>query len=448
MASQFAGRARAKVNSALSRRRSSSIWAILDSLAQRGGSAFVLLVVSWASNPVVVGQISAAMIALTFYQAALEAPIRQTAHRVIRAGESGSDQVQRLALRSGLLGVLGVFLMVLLIYATGFLDSWYPLALLALVPAITATYLLRLIRVQSEGDWQYLAASRVFSISVSLVLSIWLAIQHSATLAVVVQAIVSELIFAILVFRKRLPKVSPAIVLDMAAIRSDLRGTSALSIFGWLRGQTDRIVLLVVAPSAILGFYSLSYAVARAPAEAAVSGSINALRARLASGKSGDFGFIKIVFEQSVKKTAAICVAFYVVACVSSAFLYEFFLGPEWSVALILVPVFASSIFASSFSSNVNALLNHLGLTRRSYRVQVMEILLSIAVGVAFSVDMRLGVVIFVVRDFLSATILWTVSRRFYDSRVIRYWILPFLFSVSISLVFIGYSAMAGYPEF
>ncbi|AMY52597.1 hypothetical protein [Rhodococcoides fascians] len=409
--------------------RRSMVWAILDTLSQRGGAAFVLLVVSWAANPSVVGQISAATIALTLYIALLEAPIRQTAHRVVKTGTEGNRALTVLALKSGVIGSSVVMLLIWLLHELDIISDLYPLLGLGLAPLITSAYLVRMIRIQSMGGWRTLGMARACSVMVSLLLSVFLVLRGSPEAAVVVQVLVGEILFASVVFCTRVaaPVKASAFVRD--SFRRDLVGTAALSVFGWLRGQSDRLALLVVVPSSVLGLYSLSYAVARAPAEAAVAGAINSLRAALAAGPGNDFQYINSTFGSTVKKFTVICAVLFVFSCTLCLLLYVFVLGPEWHYALSAVPLFASSIYASSFSSSVNALLNHLGLSSRSYRVQLLEIVIGICIGLAFLLNFRVGVVSFVAREVVASLLLYYAVRRFVKIRTSFIWILPFAIS-------------------
>lgn len=394
----------------------SAAWSALDVMTQRGAAAVAVLVLAALTDPEIVGVVSIATLLLTLYQALFEAPVRQSGYRAISGGRVGIAAVRRLALFGGIAGSLVLALAissVLLMLSSP--ANQFVLVFYALVPAIVSWYLPGLLIEQHSGRWPSVAVRRIVSVCVGVCLGGSVLLFGEPILAIVVLTCSAELVFAVLTYvtAKRTDE------LDLghdeyrsSVYRRDLFSTCALSVFGWLRGQLDRVSIVSIAGPAVLGSFTLAYAVARAPADAAMAGMSNLFRSELASGAQSSDDFQRL-FARHYIRLVAVGTACFLFATASAFALSLVLDDHEWGSSLSVVPLLASSVYTSAFVWSINALLNHVGLAKRVYVIQWLEIGLSVLVGCVMVQSFTLGVLALLGREFVGACLTYCVARRF-----------------------------------
>ncbi|ETA04890.1 hypothetical protein V525_21705 [Gordonia alkanivorans CGMCC 6845] len=304
----------------------------------------------------------------------------------------------------------------------------------ALVPAIVGWYLPALLVEQHTGRWVAVAARRMVAVFVGLGLAAASLLILEPVFAVVVLTCSAEVIFGALtrMSAKRIDELYEGRAeFDTSVYRHDLLSTCALSLFGWLRGQLDRVAIVAIAGPTLLGSFTLSYAVARAPADAAMAGMSNMFRSELASGLQSSDQFRRLLARQYVRLIVVGTVCFLVSIILS--FSLASFLGDDWRQSLSVVPLLASSVYTSGFVWSVNALLNHVGLAKRVYGIQWFEVCLSVLVGVVMVQSFVLGVAVLLIREFVGACLTSYVARRFVSRLTVARWAGASICSLAVS---------------
>jgi drug/metabolite transporter (DMT)-like permease len=162
------------------------------------------------------------------------------------------------------------------------------------------------------------------------------------------------------------------------------------------------MVLVSVSAQAVLGLYSLGYAVARAPGDAALSGANSLLRARLAHtenevGRLGDVLHDHIVAVLRVLLLALLGLAVGLLGLGIKG------VATSWSSVTILAAIMGGSMLASAFAWSNAVLLNHRQQSARVYPVQLLEIVASLGIGWLLTIDTTLGAIAFFVREVVDA---------------------------------------------
>ena len=202
----------------------------------------------------------------------------------------------------------------------------------------------------------------------------------------------------------------------------DLRQTSVLSLFGWLRGQSDRLWVLVIGGATVLGIYSVAYALARSASDAALVGLTNLYRLGLAKA-----GFTTPAIQRQLRAQVVrvmvlswlcLCMAVVTAVCVE-----YFWRSPSWSGSSRIVPILAFSVFASSVSWSINATLNHTGESRSLYWIQWLEMSLAVVVGILLAHSIFVGAIAVCVREFVGSLLGALAARRYLQARVLFIWL-------------------------
>lgn len=414
------------------------VWAVGDTLVQRGGSAVVLMTLAGLTSPTVVGVIAILTLVLTLYQACVEAPLRQIAFRTLQAGSGGTEFIKRASTTGGFLGSL-----LLLIIATALIlgesmseeAGRVTLLIFALVPLVTSKSLRRLMECQRDGDWRRIAISRMGATFVSFIAAAGFVVIGVPVAAVPVQAFACEVVFWLLI-RPGTPKTAAVVggTQDVSFF-SDFRSTALLSLFGWLRGQGDRLALSIIAGPGALGVYTIGYAFARAGFDGAANGSMNLFRSRLAQGNLSSGSRTNSLFRSQLFLLIVIAGFISGISLVATAILYKLFLGEVWRTSVAIAPMIVASSFACAYTWSMNAYLNHTGQTRKAYKIQWFEIIAGLGVAAVIAWNIYFGIVCLVLRDVLSAIFLAVVAREEIEVRHCLVWGLPCLGSFVLALL-------------
>lgn len=405
-------------------RPSAGILSAADVLIQRGVSSVVVLIMAVFTTPSVVGLVSAATLLVTLYQAAFEAPVRQSGYRALAGSSSDRASLVRVLRVGGLVGGLIVGLSIYFVLLWQNASGWeYIVILYGVIPLIVSWYLVSLLSAQAEGLWATIVYCRLASVFGAALIAVPVLIWFDPVVGVVLQAVLSELLFALPIRALNHSAVARGRGWSLSdGYMRDVRQTSALSLFGWMRGQSDRLWLLVLGGAAVLGSYSVAYALARSAPDAGLVGLTNLYRANLA--KCGfDNESIRRQLRSQVVRVMALSWSGLLLA-VGAAFAVRFLWRTSaWSGSSYVVPILAFSVFASSMSWTLNATLNHTGESRSVYWIQWFEIALSAVVGVLLARSIFVGSVAVCVREVVGSVLVLRVSSRYVAASSLYVWL-------------------------
>lgn len=419
-------------------RARSLLWSAAEGLSQRGATAIATFVLAALTGPSAVGAVAAVVLAIGVYQAGAEVPLRQSGQRLVLAA-GGERRLRRWSRVAGAAG-FAIVATTLGVMSLGYVSGATAVALLpfVLVPIVSSLEVGAVVRLQQLHRWALLASARTVSGVVALAVGVTVALLTHSPLAMAVQFLLAELIFAAAVIRAAHRSQSIDGCGKDSAFRGDFTQTAVSSLLSWSRGQTDRVGIGVLAPPSVLGSYSLATAMSRAPAEAVLSGTANALRVHLAQSSDVD---LRAVVTANERRMQVLMVASAFASAIGVYAVAQFLLGPKWDGALQAVPIFIASVFATAHALVCGVLLNHLGLSRRAYSTQAAEALLSLGIAAGALVDLRLGAILFLVRECSAALAMSWWARHWITRRAMLLWGAP----TCASLLVLALLAVGGF---
>ncbi|QHC59315.1 oligosaccharide flippase family protein [Rathayibacter sp. VKM Ac-2760] len=373
----------------------SSSNAALERLVSRGASAVVGLVVAVAVSPAEAGVYAMASLALTLLQEVGENTMRQLGVAMWRR-DGGAELVRRSAVLISCGGAAVMAAVVGTLLATSAASPAQTLALLPFVAvaALQGASIPALTRAQYDGRWASISRSQAVGSVVSVVVCVPLA-PVVGIAAGSLQTCITE---GILLLLLRRTGTTPVPDLPRRPVLRDLVLPSVQSnFFGWLQGQTERILVTVLAGATTLGLYSIASQVARAVTDAVVLGLTNVLRSRLATAgtEAERCAVLRSILSQAIG--AALTVETTMVAI--DLLVLGRILEPSWHPALLIVPVLAISSVPLACTWCVSSFLIVQGRAGVLLPWHWVGVGLGIGVGVTLAQDLLLGASSAVARD-------------------------------------------------
>lgn len=423
-------------NSARNRSVWGLIWSGVDGLVRRGASSVLALLLAVVADPGKVGFYSACFIVLTLYQGWFEGPVRQASQRLFRDPE-GRSYLHSLVRRGGVIGAIVIIVGVLGIgiYFGSPASDLTPMIFISLVPLLSSASMMRIIVVQRQGQWGRLANYRLIASLSALLLAVPTLLLTGSLWAVPIQAVVAEAI-PLLLLRRVLVTRTEIEVPSTASkeSRSHVWQSVGPQIFGWIRVQTDRVILIVLGAASTLGVYSMALSVARVPLEAAMQGFVNHLRTELATNPyEAEHG--RRVLYSFHKRSYLVSISYMAIVVLLGIPLLKLFLSKEWHAIYPAISVLAVSAIPLVHSTGLMNTLIHFGRHKKIYPTQTIGIILAVVGGVVLSWDLYVGAWIFVLREAVVAVALTFVGRDFVTRRGLALLIAYVLAGVLISFI-------------
>ncbi|MGT2425267.1 oligosaccharide flippase family protein [Amnibacterium kyonggiense] len=365
----------------------SLLLALMERLVNRGASAIVTFAMALFVSPAAAGAYAFGVLALTFAQGVGEAVLRQIGVAAWRY-EGGGAQLRRLSRIIAWSGGAFVLGAITLAWALG-LYGFGPFLLLtpfAAVAVIQGLFAPAITLAQYHGRWSRLTRVQSIGGVLSLVVAVPL-LPFGGIASAVLQTVVSETVFAVWAGRgARVPTPDRG--------RADvLRGfyvpTAVSNLFGWFAGQSDRLLVTILAGAGPLGLLSLALAVSRTATDAVLSGILNLLRSRLAAAGSDEERSRS--FTHVVARAMAIAAALQVFVTVLSFWPLPLLLHSEWDPALHVVPLLAVYGVPAAAAYSASAAMIDAGRAKDLRVVNVVSLLFAAVEGVVLSFSLPLG---------------------------------------------------------
>ncbi|MDT3316722.1 oligosaccharide flippase family protein [Microbacterium sp. KSW4-11] len=384
---------------------------MIERVVNRGASAVVGLVVAVFVSPSEAGLFAMASLVLTFFQAIGDQTIRQIGVRVSRH-VGGPIYIRRF---SALLGGLTLLAVTGFIFLAGLVQiaQWnevIKLAPLAIVPIAMVWSLPNVVSAQATGGWLRLARAQwvasLGSLCVALPLAPLVGIAAAAA-----QSAVAEILILVLLRRKNVDGELPRVrFTSRFLVPTALSGT-----LGWVQGQADRLVVSILAGTSLLGVLSLASSVARVPADAALAGYVNLIRAEL--GGADDQVAKRVLVQYHLTRVLTVAASIQVTIILLSVSVLSRFLNDDWDAALKLVPLLTASVIPSAVVWVLSAVLIDSGRAAVLIPWQFVGVALSSVSGFAFAASLFWGAVIAWGRDIIALAARGYLARRVLNAR-------------------------------
>lgn len=373
--------------------RSASVLAILERLINRAASAVVGLAMVFFASPREVGLYAGAVVVYSLAQTVGEFALRQTAAPLWRA-EGGPELIRRAALVCGGCTAILVAGYAAVMWGSGRAsgDEALLLATLAIAGLVGALGLPRLTYAQAIGDWRPLARKQLLASAASVVVGLAL-VPWSGIGGGIAQTVTVEVLFVALLTRAG--TLSPSGVPTSSPTRQ-LRHMSVSNLFGWLQGQSERVVVGVIGGPVLLGFYAIAFQIARSLSDPAATGLATLLRNRL-SEPGADRGE---VFRATVRRAAQFGLVLQLCTVCIAVIPLSLLLPESWDRSLVLAALLTAGLPLVIAQWCISTLLVVEDRTRLMFPWQMLGIAVTVGCGVLMATwSLALGVAGLVLRD-------------------------------------------------
>lgn len=336
------------------------IWSFVERVVPKIASALATLLVAHYVLPKLIGVYAWGILALTLFQAVTDSAIGQVAVRSVMSAE-GFAFLRRYRIWSSLLGgavLLGFLFVLAALQPPTLHGAVWSLTPLLLVPAVMATRVEAVALLQIKGHWHRLARLQTYSAFASLMIFIPLLVTTHALISTVVQTLVMEAGFSLLVLRIAGPEIRRQrdAVESGDPGRHEFQHVALYSMLGWFQGQTDRLLLGSLAGTATLGLFSISWSISRNLGDGISLSTANVLRPQILAN-AGDPHDWRQRVEQTLIRAVVITSVLCVATMLGNQFVLSPILGHHWQAAVRAVPVMTVATLSTVVSWSLTIIL-------------------------------------------------------------------------------------------
>lgn len=393
-----------------------SIWAFVERLVPRGGTALVMLLLAMVVTPAEVGVYTLSMMLVMLVQTMTDGSVRGIAISAVptRKGRRFLRRYQRL---TSFIGTVVVALGLLLIWAV--LDpELRPTVVgtlpLVLLPAAAAVRVRATADLQIDGWWRSLARSQSAATFISLAISVPVLFATQSIVASSIQAVLTEVVFSFLVLRT-----AKRVQLDLteAQVREGLKRRpgpemlhiSGYQLLGWVQSQADRFLVGALVGPGGLGQWSFAQNIARAAGDSLAASTTNVLRPALFSGdeQGSREGGRKIL-----DRALILVVSVEAVVVVVALTVLPLLLDEAWDPAIHAVPMMALSCVVTTLNWSLSIYLLKADRIFFAAPIKVVGILMAFPIAWAAVHDFGLAAWMLVARETVEAAMLVIITRK------------------------------------
>ncbi|MCJ1705368.1 oligosaccharide flippase family protein [Rathayibacter sp. VKM Ac-2926] len=373
----------------------SSSNAALERLVSRGTSAVVGLVVAVHVSPAEAGVYAMAFLALSLLQEIGENTVRPLGVAMWRR-EGGARQLRRAAAVVSVGGATAMAGAIGLLWALSAASPAQAVALLpfVVVAALHGAILPALTRAQFDGRWASIARGQALGSIASIVVCVPLAPVLGIAAGSLQTGVTEGILLLLLSRRGTLP--APDLP-RRPMLRDYVIPTLQSNVFGWLQGQSERIVLSALGEATTLGLYSIASQIARAVSDAVVLGLANVLRARLANSRTDEER--RAVLRSVVMQAAVGALVVQTTMVALDLLVLGRVLDSSWHPALLIVPILSVSSAPIACLWCASSYLIVQGRASVLVPWHWIGVALSVGAGFAVAADLLAGACAAVLRD-------------------------------------------------
>lgn len=365
-------------------------------------------------SPEVLGLYTWAILGLTLLQSIFDVAVRQVAVGAL-GSRSGLGFLRRYARVYAVAGplVMGAIIFALLATHSPRLHaSIWVLAPLLLAPLAMAVSTKSIAVLQAVGRWKTLASLQSLAVIGSLALSLPILLITRSIIGCVLQVTVVEVILAGLVTWKagsekvRLAALKSTRTPDQADTLSRFKAASIYSALGWGQGQSDRVLIGILAGTARLGQYNLAWSVSRSLGDAVTNATINVIRPKILEGD----GRSSPVVERLLARATMLVAGTVTLTILGTEFILKPILGADWTNALEAVPIMALCTFPQVFAFSATIFLTKMGKLKWGIPAKILGLVLAGPIALAAIESLTFAAWLAVFREIVvMAWLLWLV---------------------------------------
>jgi O-antigen/teichoic acid export membrane protein len=395
--------------------------AVMERLIPRLTSACVLLATAHFTSPHDIGVYAWGVMFYTFFQAVSEGPARHVLLEALQS-QSGRNFLATFRIASALTGSISITTAIGLLVVLGpniDVRSGAQLLPFALAPIATAAALPAVGRLQLGGDWGFLARSQMLASSASLLVAVPILLVTRSIFAASLQTLVAEASLCWIVWRR----VSRAEKRDSPT--SDRSATAAplWSTFGsmatftglsWFQGQSDRLVLGIVAGAAILGSYAFATSIARAVGDSLAAATANLLRVEISSllGPERTDEAIRMSADRVCRRAVLFAILTAAMVVLGTYTVLDPLLSAKWDSALEAVPALTVATFFTALAWSGSVLQLYAGKPRRATWSPIISATFALPIAFLAQESLIAAAVLVIIREFTAIAIGFSTVRH------------------------------------
>lgn len=397
-------------------------WSFLERIFPRASSAILMLVLTHFVGPAVVGVYAWAVLGLTLVQSVSDGAVRQIAVIALRS-DDGRAFLRTYVRWSSWLGPAVLALLLVLLAALLPADL-RPQALLVaplvLVPVVQAARVWPVATLQTTGRWSTLARAQLVAALGSFALSLPLLVATGSLVACSLQVMVTELLLTLSIRRsaRLLPDLQPGSATRGTVVR-EFWHLVLYTLFGWLQGQSDRILLAWFTTTSRLGLYSLAWSMSRSVGDSVSFSTSNVLRPRVATHLDAPAPVVRAAADSVLLRAVALSSVLVVVTAVGARVVLPHLLSAEWSAAIEVVPVMALSALPTLLAWSMTPILTAARRMRWAAPIKSVGIVLALPVALAAREDLTLAAWFLVGREVVVLVLMVAATGRYTPWRAV-----------------------------
>ncbi len=366
-------------------------------------------------SPEVLGLYTWAILGFTLLQSVFDVAVRQVAVGALgtRSGARFLKRYRRTFASLGPFVMVTAILTLFFTHSAELRTSIWMLSPLVVAPLAMAFATKSVALLQADGKWKTLASLQSMAVLVSLALSLPVLLVTQSILGCVLQVTVVEVVFASAVIINvrsrdivlRHPDSPPVRVFN--ATSTQFKAASAYSALGWGQGQSDRILVGLLAGTAKLGQYNLAWSVSRSLGDAVVNATVNVLRPKILYEEKKQTG---TTTGHLLGRASMLIAGTVVITIMATELLLKPILGGDWSDALGAVPVMALCTLPQVFAYSATIYLTKFGKLGYGIPAKVAGLILALPIAVAATSSLTTAAWLAVARElFVMVWLLWLV---------------------------------------
>lgn len=375
-------------------------WAAFERIVPRGVVALATVSAAAVTDPLSLGLYSWAVLAMTFYGALTDLPIRHIA--VAHVGSPvGERFLRRYSLVSGIAGLATMtvvcWIVAIVVGSDGSVTKdFVNLLPLALVPPAQALSTLPTAVLQRAGLWAEVSGYRTVASLIGAGIGVPLVFVTRSVAGASIAIMASELTYAILLWLSTRHRDAPMLgeegsLNDRIGYRSTWAHMSIYSVLGWLQSQSERGFLGLWAGTGALGAYSLGSAIGRSAGDAIASSQASVLRVDLSRRAACSDDEIRSVVGKNLRAAVPIAAGSGLLTVLIAKFAFAPILGPEWAGALAMVPILALTGIPISVAASSAPVHVQRGKANVSYFAPALCLIFAPVVGIAATSSLSLA---------------------------------------------------------
>lgn len=388
-----------------------SAWAFFERVLPRLASAVLLLLLAAITSPQEVGLFNWATILYTAVMAVTDGAVRQIVLGAVShpEGRLFLRRYRKVAMAASTVCLSAGFLGLYLYLPQGQKNNVVLLVPMMIGPILSIINISNLGLLQQGQQWRKLAAGQLLAAMASLLVAVPVILLSQSVLGCVLGLIIAEGTFVIWcrvnVRRMKLAADVKDRPLRETSFARSFRQMAIYSGLAWIQGQTDRILIGLLAGTAALGVFSLASALARSAGDALASSNTNLLRAEISAlpggvqSRAASRRRSKLI-ENNLVRGMGLAAATTISVSVVTALYIGPLLGDEWKPAIAIVPILALVAIPSSLSWSAAVLHISNNTGARAPLAPIVGVALAVPTAILATTSLPAAATLVVLREF------------------------------------------------